>query len=124
MQQLINPCVVFADAKVTRLKPQRFAHIEKGVKHQLLGHHAQQTPRLCGLGLHIAALNLGDSGGGTGQTRQDADQGGFAGTVGSEQAKELAFLDLQAHPVKGLQGTARGLKCFGYGVERNGGHVG
>ena len=123
MQQLINPCVVFADAKVTRLKPQRLAHIEKGVKHQLLGHHAQQAACLRGLGLHIAALNLGDARGGAGQTRQDADQGGFAGTVGSEQAKKLAFLDLQADAVEGLQGTARGLKCFGYGFERDGGHV-
>jgi len=59
VQQLVDPVVVVANAKVAGLKAQRLAHIEKGVKHQFLGDHAQQTPRLGRLGLHITALHPG-----------------------------------------------------------------
>ena len=39
------------------------------------------------VGLHIAALHQHTATGGAGQARQDADQGGFTGAIGAEQAK-------------------------------------
>ena len=83
VEQLVNPCIVVADAEVARLKAQRLAHIEKRVEHQLLRHHAEFAPGLRIVDLDIAAQHLDPPGSGAGQAGEYGDQGGLARTIGA-----------------------------------------
>ena len=47
-----------------------------------------------------------------GQTRQDADEGGFARPVGAQEAKKFTLLNVKTHPLQGLQRATGGDKGF------------
>ena len=96
IQQLVNPGVVVLDTEVAGLDAQGLAHIEKGVKHQLLRHHAQAAAGGGKVFLHIVTQDAGRTAAGPGQAREHADHGGFARAIGAEQAKKLTFFDAKA----------------------------
>ncbi len=106
-QQLVDPGIVVADAKVARLDAQGLAHIEKGVEHQLLRHDAQALARGGKVALHVVPQHGHAPAAGTRQPGKNADEGGFAGPVGAQQAKEFTFLDVQADILQRME-TAPG----------------
>ena len=73
-----------------------------------MGHNPQETPGLGGLFHHVMAEHGDLAFAGFGQTGQDADEGGFARTVGAQEAKKLALLNVKTHPLQGLKGAPRG----------------
>jgi hypothetical protein len=125
-QQLVNPGIVVTDAEVTGLKPQRLAHIEKGVKHQLLRHHAKFAAGLGIVGLHVAAHHFDIATAGAREARQNADHGGFACTIGAQQAKKLALRNIEADAIQckksGALGSAWRRIGFGNSLEGDSGH--
>jgi hypothetical protein len=56
------------------------------------------------------------------QTRQDADECGFASTVGAEQTEKFALLNVKAHAVEGLESAASASEGFIDGLKGNGCH--
>ena len=126
VQQFVNPVVVVFDAKIAGLDAQRFPHVEKWIKHQLLRHHTELAARSRVIGLNVAAEHTDLAAAGAREARQNADHGGLAGTVGSEQPKEFALLNVKADPVKrhksGPFRPARGWVDFGDGLKRDSRH--
>jgi hypothetical protein len=106
VQQFVDPGIVVLDPEVAGLEAQGLADIEEGVEHQFLRHDAQATARLREITLHVVPLHQHPPLAGARQTGQDADQGGLAGAIGSEQPEKLAFFDVEADVVKGLEGFA------------------
>jgi hypothetical protein len=106
-QQLINPRLVAGDAKVSRLDAQGLPHGKKGVEHQFLGNHAQTPPGLRKIEDYIKSMHPHGTGRRTRKTGQNADQGGLACAVGTEQAKELSLLDIKTDSIEGLHPAAR-----------------
>ena len=94
VQQFVNPGIVVLYAKVTGLDPQHIAHVEEGVKHQLLRHHAQLTAGMGVVRPHIVAVHQNMPGGSACEARQNADEGGFAGPIGPQQTKKFALFDV------------------------------
>ena len=125
-QQLIDPSVVTAHAKVTRLETQGLAHVKKRIKHQLLWHHPDLAAGLCIVNLHIAAQHRYPARSGFGQAGQNGDQGGFARAVGAKQAKKLSRLNVQTDLVQCQKPLALGFGgCrigFADRLEGDGGH--
>src|SRR5699024_12511637 len=106
-------------AVVAGLQAQQITHRKERVVHQFLRHHAQAAARGAELRLHIVAEHGNRTFAGVGQTGNDVDQGGFAGTVRPEQAEEFATLDVEAHA---LQRVGRG-ETFVYIVDGDGGII-
>ena len=102
-EDLVDPGVVAADAEITRLQAQRFAHGEEGVEHQFLRHHAKLAPRLAVVGHHVVTHHRQRALVDPRQTGQCGDQRGLAGAIGAEQAEEFALADRQIHPVERLE---------------------
>ena len=108
-QQFVDPGVVVLDAEVAGLDAQRLAHGEERIEHQFLRHHAELPARLArSRPARRSPCTLTWPDVGARQAGQDADQGGLAGAIGSEQAEELALLDVEAHAVQGLERAAAG----------------
>src|SRR5262249_49634344 len=97
LHHLVDPGVVRADAEVARLQPQRLAHGEKGIEHQLLRHHAEQAPGAAVVPRHVGAQGARRSGVGPGEAGDHVDERRLAGAVGPEQPEEFALLDGEAH---------------------------
>ncbi len=107
-EQLVDPVVVAADAEVTRLDAQRLAHVEEGVEHQFLGHHAQLAARGLVVGLHVVAVHRDAALGGARQAGQDADERGLARPVRSEQAEKFTRFDVETDRTQGVEVATRG----------------
>ena len=65
------------------------------------GDHVHDPADLLGLALDVEAEDVGGAGRRQQQRRQDLDERRLAGAVGSEQAEELAGLDLEIDPLEG-----------------------
>ena len=126
VEQLVNPGVVVFHAEIAGLEAQRLAHVEKRVEHQFLGHHTKPAARLGVIGLHVVPLHQHPAAGGARQARQNADQGGLARTVGTEQAKKFAFFDVEADVVERFErlsgAAAGGREGLGDRLEGDGRH--
>ena len=109
VQDLVDPGIVVADAEISRLYLQRLANGEERVEHQFLRHDAEKPSRIAIVGDDVVAEDASLAGIGVGQAREDRDQSGLAGAVGSEQAEELARFDAEVDAGKRLHGaeTAR-----------------
>ena len=90
-----------------RPHPNHMAHIEERVKHQLLRHHAQRLPRGAPVADHIVAHHADAAAAGLDEPGNNVDQRGLARAVGSEQAKELALLDVERHAIERVKGAER-----------------
>ena len=90
-QDLIDPCIVPAQAEITRLYPQRFADGEKRIEHELLRHDAEQPPRVAIVGAHVVPEYARAAAVGAGEPRENGNQRSLAGAVGPEQAEEFTF---------------------------------
>jgi hypothetical protein len=64
-----------------------------------LRHHRQPPPRLDRVAQHVDPGDPGSAGGGHHPGREDPHRGGLAGTVGPQQAEDLAPGDLERQPV-------------------------
>ena len=82
-QQLVNPCVIFLNTKIARLKTQCFTHRKERVEHQLLWHHTQHATGMNIVGLHVVAMDQDAACSGLAKARQNTDERGFTGTVGA-----------------------------------------
>ncbi len=98
MHHLVDPGVVRANAVIPGLQAQRLAHAEKGIEHQLLGHHAEHAAREPVLRHDVGAHHLHAARIGARQPGDQVDEGGLAGAVRAEQAEEFALLDAEAYP--------------------------
>jgi len=109
-------------AEVAALDAQGLAHREEGVEHQFLRHDAQGVAGLGEVADHVVPHDGDPPLGGTGQTGQDADEGGLAGPVGTQQAEELAFGDVEADAIQGPERALPSLVHLGDALETDGGH--
>src|SRR5690606_12072706 len=107
-QDFVDPVVVAVNTKVARLNSEGLTDREKRVIDQFLRHNAQGTARLFVLGSDIESANTGCTLGGPRQPRQQGNQCGLAGAVGTQQAEELAFLHGETDVVKRPERLARG----------------
>ena len=57
VQDLVDPGVVVAEAEIARLDPQRLAHREERIEHELLRHHAERAARGAIVGADVVAQN-------------------------------------------------------------------
>jgi hypothetical protein len=118
----LDPIVIVGHTEVTRLETQGLTHIEKGIEHEFLRHHAQLPTRLRRLGGDIKAMHCHGPCRGFAQTRKDADECGFACAIGAKQAKKFARLDVKAHTVQSLKWASVSDIGFGNGLEGNSWH--
>ena len=91
------------------------------VEHQFLRHHTDFSPGHGVIGHDIAAMHQYPAACGARQTRQNADERGFAGAVGPQQTEKLALLDVKAHVIQRPNHRAglisRGRVGFGDGLK-------
>ncbi|MNT03907.1 hypothetical protein D3C72_1384640 [compost metagenome] len=99
----VDPVVVARQAEIARLQPQRLPNREKRIENQFLGHHAEHAARHAVVVHHIVPEHAHAARIGAVQAREDRDQRGLAGTVGTEQAEELAALDGETDTLERLQ---------------------
>ncbi len=78
--------------------------MKNGIEHEFLRQHdAERAARGLEVGHNVVALDEDMPFVGARESREDADQCGFAGTVGSQQAEEFARFDAQVHAFERLQ---------------------
>ncbi len=70
------------------------------VNARLVRHHADQTAHLLLVVAHRQAADVGAAGGGLDQGREDAQQRGLAGAVGSQESVDRARGAGEGHPVE------------------------
>ena len=85
------------------LELEQFTAAEDLVDRHLLGHVAQLLTGLAGISQGVNAGNAHLTGIRSQQGAEDAQAGGLASTIGTEQAIKAALRHLQADPVEGLQ---------------------
>ncbi len=96
IEHLVDPRPDLAPATVvTGLNPEHVADRKEGIEHQLLGNDAQLAPRLPELADGVVAHDADPARVHLDQTGDDADESGFTGAVGTQQAKKLALADLE-----------------------------
>ena len=100
VEQFVDPCVVVPDAKVAGLDAQRLTHVEEWVENQFLRYHTQLAPRRGIVGLYVASKNHHATLRGTREARKNADHGGLARAIRTQQSKKLALFYVQADAIK------------------------
>ncbi|MNP01486.1 hypothetical protein D3C76_933040 [compost metagenome] len=96
------------DAVVTGLGHDDVEGLLELVEVELLGHHAQAALERRRFAVQIVAKHIDAAAGLVDQGREDANGGGFAGTVGAEQSEEITFGDVQINALEGLKAVAVG----------------
>ena len=107
VDQLVDPVPAVAGGEAIELAehPELLADGQDPVARLLAARdHVHDPPDLLGLALDVEAEDVGRTLRREEQRRQDLDEGGLASAVGSEQAEELAGLDLQIDAVEGDDG--------------------
>ncbi|AZD59734.1 hypothetical protein C4K18_1750 [Pseudomonas chlororaphis subsp. aurantiaca] len=109
-QVLLGPLLgnLGRDAVVTGLGHDDVEGLLELVEVELLRHHADATLERGGLTVQVMAEDIHRAAGLVHQGREDADGGGFAGTVGAEQGEEVTFGDIQIDTTQGLETVAVG----------------
>ncbi len=79
--------------------------VEEGVKHEFLRDYTQQAPRLAEVTDGVVAEHGDVARAGSGEARNNVDEGGFARAIGPEQAEEFALMDVEPHAFERLQRT-------------------
>ena len=111
-EDLIDPGIVVAKAKVTGLDTQGLPHREEGIEDQFLRYDAKQAPRFPILTDDIAAEDGKRACIGSGKSGEAGNQCCFSGTIGAEQSEELAFGNVQGHAGKCCQRAEALLELF------------
>src|SRR5204862_6768081 len=84
--------------KKARLEAQGLAHGEERIEYQLLRDDPQGAARSAIVAAHIMAHHPGRAPVGAREARENTDQGGLAGSIGSEQPEKLSLADLEVDP--------------------------
>ena len=105
VHHLINPGIIVVNPEVAGLHAQRFTNGEERIKDQLLRHNTNALARMTVVRDDIMAMNAHPTFIGAREPGDDGNQGRFAGAVGAQQAKELAFSNLERYTAQRLQGA-------------------
>jgi len=96
------------DAVVTRLGHNDIKRLFKLVEVELLRHHANRAFKRGRITIKVMAKDIHRTAGFVYQGRENADGGGFAGTVRPEQGKKVTFGNIQIDTTQGLETVAVG----------------
>src|ERR1700678_2977277 len=94
---------------------------QRAVEGVELRHDADQLPRLRRLSDNIDAIDAYFAAAGKGARGADADGCGLAGSVWTQEAKDLALLDIQVDPIHGYDALPAFVdlgQCFNFDDQR------